>query len=86
MRKAAGLALLLIFLVSLTGCAGNVPADSAPQQTEPTAFHEEPVDAAESSATSEESADTPVISLEPNREETMESKILLAYFSTTVTT
>lgn len=68
MKKAAGLALLLILLASLTGCAGNVPANSAPQQTEPMAVHEEPVDEAESSATSEKSSDTPVISWEPNRD------------------
>lgn len=74
MRKAAELALLLILLASISGCAGNVPADSAPQQTEPTAVHEEPGDEAESSATSAESSDTPVISLEPNREQTMENK------------
>lgn len=68
MRKAAGLPLLLILLVSISGCAENVPADSAPQQTESTAVHEEPVAEAESIATSEESSDTPVTSLEPNRE------------------
>lgn len=74
MRKAAGLALLLILLASISGCAGNVPADSAPQQTEPTVVHEEAVAEAENIATSEESSDTPVTSLEPNWEETMESK------------
>lgn len=86
MKKTAGLALLLILLASISGCAENVPADSAPQQTEPTAVHEEPVAEAESIATSEESSDTPVTSLESNLEETMESKILVAYFSATGTT
>lgn len=86
MRKAAGLALSLVLLASITGCAGNVPADSVPQQTESTAGREEPVGEAESSATSEGSEDPHTTSLEPNREETMENKILVAYFSATGTT
>ena len=40
-KKAAGLTSSLILLVSISGCAENVPADSAPQQTEPTAVCKE---------------------------------------------
>lgn len=92
MKKTAGLFLSLLLLASITGCAGNgsaessAPSASVSQQADQKAIGTQPIVEAESSATSEESSDTPVTSLEPNREETMESKILVAYFSATGTT
>lgn len=93
-RKLIGLSLSLIFLASITGCAGNVPAGeessapsaSASQQTEQETVSTEPVIEEESSATPEENPETPTTSLEPNQKETMESNVLVAYFSATGTT
>lgn len=92
MKKTAGIFLSLLLLASITGCAGNggaensAPSASVSQQADQETAGTEPMVEAESSATSEESPDTPVTSLEPNREDTMESKILVAYFSATGTT
>ena len=85
-RKMAGLALSLVLLVSITGCAGNVLSTSAPQQTESAAVNEETVSEVESSVTPEESSDTHTSSSETSQEETMENRILVAYFSATGTT
>lgn len=93
-KKLIGLSLSLVLLASVTGCAGNVPAGetssapstSASQQTEQETVSTEPVIETESSAAPEENSETPTISLEPNQEETMESKVLVAYFSATGTT
>lgn len=85
-RKMAGLALSLVLLVSITGCAGNVLSTSAPQQAESAAVNEETVSEVESSVTPEESSDTHTSSSETSEEETMENRILVAYFSATGTT
>lgn len=93
-RKMAGLALSLILLVSITGCAGSVPAGEAssapsasePHQAEPETAGKEPVGMVESSASPEESADTLTPSLGASQQETMENSILVAYFSATGTT
>lgn len=91
-RKMAGLALSLVLLVSITGCAGNgggessALSDSVSQQAEQEATGTEPMGEAESSATPEESSDTHTSSSETSEEETMENRILVAYFSATGTT
>lgn len=93
-RKMAGLALSLILLVSITGCAGSVPAGEAssapsasePHQAEPETAGKEPAGMVESSASPEESADTLTPSLGASQQETMENSILVAYFSATGTT
>lgn len=91
-RKLIGLSLPLVLLASITGCAGNgggessAPSASVSQQTEQEATGTEPMGEAESSATPEGNSETPTASLEPNQEETTESKILVAYFSATSTT
>lgn len=93
-RKMAGLSLLLVLLASIMGCAWNVPAGgvnsalsaSEPHQTKQETVSTEPVGKVDSSATPEESSDTLTTSLETTQEETMKSKILVAYFSATGTT
>lgn len=91
-RKLLGLFLPLVLLASITGCAGNggegssAPSVSVSQQTEQEAAGAESMVEAENSATPEGNSETPTASLEPNQEETMESKVLVAYFSATGTT
>lgn len=85
-RKIAGFSLLLILLASVTGCSGYSPSTSSTQQMEPGAVNEEPVEVSESSAAPEKSSDAPTSSLETSQEETMDNRILVAYFSATGTT
>lgn len=42
-KKVLGLTFLLVLLASITGCDGNVPSNSAPQQMEPASTSEEPM-------------------------------------------